>query len=542
MMHVSLRPLVCGILALGAWGCMPSDQSGGSGSGGSKGSGGASASGGSSSSGGSTGSGGASSSGGSSGSGGASSSGGSTASGGSTSSGGSKGSGGSTSSGGSPGSGGSSSSGGSSGSGGSTSACTVKPTVTMSSKIPTVAIVTWTTTQSSPKEAHIDFGLTTTYGMTAPVDLNEKDYRTLLLGMKASKTYHYRVVAKDQAGNECSSPDATLMTGAIANGLAKITVKTMNQSKLAGGFLITGQYVQNAGASGAPAYILDADGEYVWWYAPGGDVTGARMSYDGKYMWMNGANVPSGTTHVRRVSMDGMTMEDFSSQFTGLNHQLTILPDETVAFYAYGSNGCDDIKERSPSGTVKTITNARTAHGGTGQCHVNTIQYSKEDDTLVFSDLDNQDITKVTRSGQVVWILNGTGNQFGANLWKGGNHGVHILGLDHLLVFNNNSTIAAGSTMSIGGTGDGSLALEVKLDLAAKSAKIQWMYKSSIQNDVMGDVERLPNGNTIIGFSTQGVVHEVDASGAVLQELSWPAGASFGYIEKRPTLYGPPPK
>src|SRR4051812_15513498 len=134
-----------------------------------------------------------------------------------------------------------------------------------------------------------------------------------------------------------------------------------------------------------------------------------------------------------------------------------------------------------------------------GSVHVNTIQYSKEDDTLVFSDLDNQDITKVTRSGQVVWILNGTGNQFGANLWKGGNHGVHILGLDHLLVFNNNSTIAAGSTMSIGGTGDGSLALEVKLDLAAKSAKIQWMYKSTIQNDVMGDVERLPNGNTIIG-------------------------------------------
>jgi hypothetical protein len=22
----------------------------------------------------------------------------------------------------------------------------------------------------------------------------------------------------------------------------------------------------NAGATGAPAYILDADGDYVWWY------------------------------------------------------------------------------------------------------------------------------------------------------------------------------------------------------------------------------------------------------------------------------------
>ena len=91
----------------------------------------------------------------------------------------------------------------------------------MSSKIPTVGIVTWTTTQSNVKDAHIDFGLTTAYGMTAPVDLTEKDYRTLLLGMKTSKTYHYRVVAKDDAGNECSSPDATLMTGALANGLGE---------------------------------------------------------------------------------------------------------------------------------------------------------------------------------------------------------------------------------------------------------------------------------------------------------------------------------
>lgn len=110
------------------------------------------------------------------------------------------------------------------------------------------------------------------------------------------------------------------------------------------------------------------------------------------------------------------------------------------------------------------------------------------------------------------------------------------------MVFNNNSKVAAGSSMSVGGSGDGSLALEVKLDVAAKSAKILWMYKSTIQNDVMGDVQRLPNGNTIVAFSTQGVVHEVDADKAVLQELSWPAGASFGYIEKRPTLYGPPPK
>ena len=44
-----------------------------------------------------------------------------------------------------------------------------------------------------------------------------------------------------------------------------------------------------------------------------------------------------------------------------MNHQMAILPDESVAFYAYGSNGCDDIKERAPNGTVKTVVNSKTA-------------------------------------------------------------------------------------------------------------------------------------------------------------------------------------
>ena len=276
------------------------------------------------------------------------------------------------------------------------------------------------------------------------------------------------------------------------------------------------------------------------------DVTGVRMSYDGKHMWINKANVPSGMASVHRVSMDGMTDENLSSQFTGMNHQLTVLPDETVAFYAYGSNGCDDVKERAPNGTVKTIVNARTAHGGTEMCHLNNIQYSRMDDTLVFSDLDNQDITKVTRTGTTVWVLNGTGNQFTGASWKGSEHGIHVLGLDDFLIFNNNSRVAAGSTMMVGGTGDGSIAIRIKLDLGTKTATQTWMYKAldsmnrGIQNDVMGDLQRLPNGNTVIGYSTKGVVQEVDANGMVVQELGFPN--SFGYIEKRATLYGPPPR
>jgi len=467
-------------------------------------------------------------------------------------SGGSVGRGGTTGSGGATGAGGTTATGGSAGSG-NPGTCTVTVSSSMvSSKISTVGIVTFTTTASSPTEAHIDFGLDTSYGMTAPVDLTASGYRTLLLGMKASKTYHYRISVTDKSGT-CTSADTSLATGALPNGkLPQLTITTKNASGLYGGFLVTGQFIMGGGStSGAPAFILDKDGDFVWWYTvSNSDVTGITMSYDGKYLWTNGVNVPQSTAHVHRISMDGMTDEDDSSQFTGLSHQLYVLPDETVAFYAYGSNGCDDIKLRSPSGTVTTVVNAKTAHGGSAGCHVNGIYYDKSDDTLVFSDLDNNCLTKITRTGQTVWILNGgvggitsTFNN-GTLLWKGGEHGFHILSSTDILLFNNNSTVnfGGGSWGSAAGDGSGSVALELKLDTTAKTATQVWSYKASpgIDNQILGDVQRLPNGNTMVDYATKGAIHEVDSKGNVLQTIT--TNSSFGYIQKRATLYGPPPR
>ena len=119
-----------------------------------------------------------------------------------------------------------------------------------------------------------------------------------------------------------------------------------------------------------------------------------------------------------------------------------MLPDETIAFYASdgGPEGCDDIKERAPNGTIRTIVNSQRALGTTGFCHVNDIQYSKVDDTLVFSDHVHCAVAKVKRSdGTTVWVLNGATKTFTGDFWPGSQHGIHIQGIDDFLIFNNNS-------------------------------------------------------------------------------------------------------
>jgi len=432
--------------------------------------------------------------------------------------------------------------------------CTFTGTSSVSRVISTVGIVTFATLLPGPTEAHIDFGLDTSYGMTAPVDLTAAGYRTLLLGMKPSKTYHFRLSATDGT-TTCTSDDLMLSTGGAPNGMQNPTITTNNAGALYGGFLVTGQYSQaiiGGSTAGAPAFILDKDGTYVWWYTvSGSDATGVTMSYDGNYIWINSVNVPSHAAKVHRVSMDGLIDEDHSAEFAGLSHQLTVLPDETVAFYSYGTNGCDDIKLRTPDGAVTTVVNARTAHGGTDACHVNAIFYSRLDDTLIFGDLDNNCLTKITRSGATVWVLNGgvdTGPPSSFNggglVWQGGEHGFHILGLDDFVIFNNNTMKPAGSMVSWGaaaGDGSGSRAIEVKLDLTAMTATQTWSYQAVGLNDtVLGDVQRLPNGNTMVDLSTQGSIREVDASGNLLQEIR--TATNFGYLQKRATLYGPPPR
>lgn len=428
--------------------------------------------------------------------------------------------------------------GGAGGGVGRTCSITIK-TKALSSVIPTVGIVEWSTDLSTVTEANVEFGLDTTYGMTAPVDLKEPGYRTLVLGMKAGgRTYHFRVVAK--SGNEvCTGQDNTLPpTGDPPTSLPQLTFTPAKATGLDSGFMVfeTLKQTFGSGVPDSPAYIVDGDGEFVWWYTKTGiiDVGRVRQSYDGKYMWIAAVNVLSGTPRVIRVKMDGTDETDFTKDFAGLNHDFSVRSDETIAFIAYGSNNCDDIKERSSNGTVTTIINSGAAVGATA-CHCNAINYDRNDDTIVFSELDSSSFVKVARdTKKVVWLMSSQ-NSGKATItglsWKN-EHNFHIIDPTHFLFFNNN-------------TGPNSAAIEAELSISGGkgTAKQTWSYASNLTVQILGDVQRLANGNTLVTFSTAGEIREVSASGSVLQTIKAAgSGNLFGFAEKRKSLYGPPPR
>lgn len=385
----------------------------------------------------------------------------------------------------------------------------------------TIGIVTWSTMVTNVTEARVEFGLDTSYGMEAPVDLTEPDYRTLLLGMKPSQTYHFRVVAADGT-TEYASDDFTIDTGAPAAGI-DIDYQVLDAAGHEPGFIVTST---RASFGTSYAFIVDVDGEIVWWHDFGSSgIARARMSADGKNMWMVIEGLGGGP--VQRVSMDTLDAQTYNA--TVASHDLTPVSGEKMAYLDYGEADCDSLFEIDPSGATMEIWESDELFGGggggggfPGGCHSNALRYSQAEDVYTFSDL-TQDVVSIDRSGNVTWRL----SQLlpGGIATLGGRQHGHQLLDESILVFAND-----------GGGFNMSAALEFRRDNGAEI----FNYVSGEVTANLGDVQRTPGGNTVVTYSNSGILHEVDADGNLVMRLSMP-GVSLGYALFRPTLYGPPP-
>ena len=434
--------------------------------------------------------------------------------------------------------------------------CTFTANPSISSKMGTVGVVEWSTTLPSVSSAQIVYTLNNAAssvlnkGGTAPVDLTKTNYHTLLLGLKPSSAYTFHIEATSSNGSSCKSSDYALSTGTLT-GAPSITRTATNASAQATGFIITSGGVNGPGQ----AYIIDADGTVVWTAAAPASCSRARMDYEGANMWMMALNVQNSGGEMRTMSMDGVTTQNNISGLSKAHHDFTVLSGGVVATMVWSATGTDpqsDLVERSSDGTVKTVFHIGSnlyvggqsaLGGGSNTYHCNSILYHASDDTYTIGDRNPNMYVRVSHAGQPVWQFGGSCTNAPAPRCATGswtaNHGHHLLDNGNLLFFNNGpfgsaSTPSHVYEYSISTTGTSLTATQVKTYTAS----------NNFHSDSLGDVQRLPNGNTLITFSTpsqgqSGMIQEVDASWNVVQTIT---ASAFGYAEWRETLYGPPPR
>jgi len=243
------------------------------------------------------------------------------------------------------------------------------------------------------------------------------------------------------------------------------------------------------------------------------------MSADGKNMWMVAANNQGNPLY--RVTMDGLDEQTYMG--ISADHDLTAVSGDLMAFLDFGGT-CDRIFEITPAGNATMVFDS-TGHvdnsGGLLGCHGNSVRYSAAEDVYVFSEYQ-QDVLVVNRDGSLAWRLTET---VGSNsMWGGTQHGTHLLD-DTLLIFANTAS------------GSGSAVIEY----SRSNWSVLNTFNTGLSTDNMGDVQRLPGGNTLITYSNAGEVREVDSSGNVVLSITRTGGPNFSYTMWRPSLYGPPP-
>ncbi len=418
----------------------------------------------------------------------------------------------------------------------------------ISSKMATVGIVEWSTTMSNLASANIVYTLNgasasvLNNGGTAPADLTKSNYRTLLLGLKPSSNYSFHIEATDAGGVACKSPDYTLPTTGILAGAPAIARTALNATAQAKGFIVTSSGL----TYGDYAIIVDADGTVVWYAAAPIQCSRARMDYEGVNMWMVAVNEDASGGEMRFVSMDGQTSMINISGLSNAHHDFAVLPGK-IAAMVWATDGTDpesNLVEMSSDGSGSPTTafeigsNLYVGATSSGQpsttsYHCNSILYHPVDDSFTIGDRYPNLYVKVSHAGVIQWQFGGSCANAPAGAahcvsegWKV-NHGHHLLDDGTMLVFNNN--VSAPSD-----------ALEFKLNTAGtmSATAVEDFTSDGLSSAVLGDVQRLPNGNTLITYSTAGEILEVDASWATVQTLT----GIYGYADWRETLYGPPPR
>jgi hypothetical protein len=478
------------------------------------------------------------------------------------------GSGGSSAIGGSGG-GGAAGSGGSAGAGGmkgigTPEICSFTIDGALSTGIPTVGIVNWSTDLAGLSEARIEFTLDDpaadeiNRGSGGKIDVAGTTHRALMLGLKPERTYTYRIVATG-GGKVCTSADQTLTTGAATG--APAVIRTANDpTAQAPGFIVTCEYPDGCyNPSGRPkmAYIIDSDGDVVWWTPSPSNCSKAQMDWEGANMWMIEASGGASDLHTYRIAMDGIGPSTAVPELSRAHHDIAALPGGVVAalVWVQGTSAfyASDLVERAPDGTLKTVVRLDSKivkPPDNGLFHSNSIKYHPADDTYTVGDIYAAAYVKLTRQGKLLWQFgrNCTGvpaPKCAASDGVGEDHGHHLLANGNILIFNAGTffpqslpLVFPAEEYSLTETGD------------TLTANLVWSYGvPSVYSRILGDVQRLPNGNTLVVFSTTGQIHEVSPSGGLVQTIAGVVSpnnprsvACFAYADFRETLYGPPPR
>ncbi len=434
---------------------------------------------------------------------------------------------------------------------------TLDAVATLESDIPTVAWVAWST--DSPGTSSVEYGPTESLGYaTVASAVETTDHAVLLAGLPASSAWYWRAVSQVD-GEELTSPTTEIQTGAAPRELPGITLGTFDASLAQPGYTLTTSLGEISWV-----ILFNTDGDAVWWQqAPDQSVIAqARLAPDGTSIVYNIASLNFGIDlgEIRNVRLDGELLS--TTRTVQGHHDFVALPEGGYAYIAADTRSWTDPRDGQvydvvgdaivevPEGATDDSANQviwstwddidvdvspreddNFYPFGLDWTHCNSLTLA--DDEYVFSVRKENAMVKIQRStGALIWQLGGVQSSFTQTSGRAfeGQHSPELTD-DGFMLFDNGDVDIDDAY---------SEAVEYRVNEASRTYTPIWSYDygQRISSYLLGDVERLENGNTLVAWGSGGTLTEVTPAGDMAFQVSLAIGSANGFTHHVNALGG----
>ncbi len=394
-------------------------------------------------------------------------------------------------------------------------------------------VVSWE--QRAPATVRVDFRVDTEWRSSPARDLESGTQQELLLGVPYDHDVTFRVLA-EQDGEVWAGDEQTAHTDAAPDGVFASSLLTAEDTA----WEPTLEYVIAAISwNRGWTLVIDRQARLVWAHqTPQGRTSlYSRPSYDGADILVDHNSYwaifdDGDASQIERLKIDGTVVATHDTP--GLHHPFVELDDGSLVWGA-ADGYTETVEKLTADGVQESLWSCEDFHdelGVTNYCQSNTLFWNEADDTFLFSLYSDETIVEFDHAtGQNLrwfghmpgaWTFDPPDSAFH---WQ---HGGHLTDAGTLIT----SSHASGDSTEC-------VVREYELDEGDEVLHEVWNYGlgNDIDAPVMGEVHRLPGGNTLHNYGSGGRLREVTPDGTLVWEVLWEGQLELGRTTPLQDLY-----
>lgn len=391
-----------------------------------------------------------------------------------------------------------------------------------------VIVLSWT--QSGPADVHAVYSFDDGVRLSTPTrTFKAGDHRLLLLGVPFDTRVSWRLIANGAPVDGF----ATIQTGPLPEDAPTVD-ELSDDSDLwdAGTRWLLLSIAPDSGIHHAWTLIVDRRGRVVWAHeTPEGRTTFApRPSFDGAEIlidynsWWSSFD-GGADSQVMRLDIEGEDLGHWDTP--GLIHPYTQLADGRLAWSAAQGASEDDgqvLVVQDDDGQPTTLFDCDAFSAGLGGdiCAANAVWWNPADGHFLYSLYTLNTIFELDADGTPLRWFGALAGSWGfadpdTQFWW--QHGAQYLSDGHLLLSARRDP-----------TAEETVAREYALDEAHEQLDQVWSFGEGqgVYARILGEVRRLPNGDTLHNYGSANRIREVTADGEVVWEIHWGGGGTLG--------------